>query len=137
MREKTKIGLILLAAVLLGVPLVGKLLEGNGIADYAGIYTMTTADGHPVPYTSVENGQQGIEIKSGTLTLNTDGTFISTMSYGSRPMGWPRNGDFKGTFAQDGSGLVLSWPGAGKTKVTVEGDKLTVNNEGKLFVYEK
>ena len=45
--------------------------------------------------------------------------------------------DFKGTYAKEGSNYNLVWEGAGQTPVTIDGNKLTMNNEGMLFVCQK
>ena len=45
--------------------------------------------------------------------------------------------DGKGTYTKDGADYVLTWEGAGQTKVTTEGGALTMNNEGMIFVYQE
>lgn len=155
MSDKAKTGIVLLAVALVALPLACKptgnqdpaatghsaTVSGNapratGNSEVAGTYNLVSVDGHPVPYPPRQEGQQGLQIVSSTLTLNGDGTFVSTMNYGDTP-GWPRSRDFKGTYAKQGADYVLTWEGAGQTGVTIDGGTLTMNNEGMLFVYQK
>ena len=103
-----------------------------GNLEVAGTYNLVSVDGHAVPYAPMPQGQRAPEIVSSTLTLNGDGTFVSTMSFGGN-----MSRDFKGTYAKEGADYVLTWEGAGQTGVTIAGGKLTMNNEGMLFVYQK
>lgn len=105
-------------------------------ADVAGTYTLVTVDGHAIPYAPMHQGQRGPTIVSSTLTLNDGDRFESKMSYG-KPDGGEFSRDFKGTYFQEGSGLILTWEGAGRTKATIDGDTFTMNNEGTPFVYKK
>ncbi len=109
-------------------------VEGSG--EFAGTYHLVTIDDHAVPYAPVHEGHQAPQIVSSILTLNGDGKFISTMKYGETP-NLTGSRDFKGTYTREGSGLTLSWEGAGQTNVTLEGDKITMNNEGMFFVYQR
>jgi hypothetical protein len=138
MSDKANIAVMLLAVVLTALPLACKPTGSQGPAaqkrdaatpanappatgkpHMAGTYNLVTVDGHPVPYPPQQEGQQGLQIVSSTLTLNDDGTFVSTMSYGKTP-GWPSSRDFKGTYAKQGADYVLTWEGAGQTKVMIE-----------------
>jgi hypothetical protein len=133
MSGKAKLGIALAIIALVGVPLAGKLRKGDTRA--ANTYTLVTVGGHAVPYAPMQGGQRSTEIVSATLTLNPDGTFASTMKYGKPTAGETR--DLKGTYIKEGPNYLLSWEGAGQTGVTIEGNKLTMNNEGMLFVYQK
>ena len=44
---------------------------------------------------------------------------------------------FAGRYTTDGTEFILTWQGAGGTRVTIDGGTLTMKNEGMLFVYEK
>lgn len=149
MSNKATIGFVLVVAVVLvGLPLACKVkreIAGTGSnaspafgkaaesGDFAGTYNLVTVDGHAIPYAPMHEGQQAPQIVSSGLTLNEDGTFVSTMSYNNPTM----SRDFKGTYAKVGADYVLTWEGAGQTRVTIDGSTLTMNNEGMLFVYQK
>ena len=134
--------ILLLATVLVGL-LVGLPLACNTTpraqaterSGFTGTYSLVSIDGHPVPYTPMHEGQQAPEVVSGTLTLNSDGTFTSAMSY-RLPDGRVMSRDFRGTYSGKGSKLNLQWEGAGQTKAEVEGSTFTYDNHGMLFVHE-
>ena len=104
--------------------------------DFTGTYNLVSVDGHAVPYAPTHQGQLAPEIVSSSLSLKDDGTFSMVMSY-TNPSGGTISRDFTGTYTSQGSDFNLNWEGAGQTKVTIEGDTLTLNNEGMLFVYQK
>jgi hypothetical protein len=104
--------------------------------DFTGTYNLVSVDGHAVPYAPIHEGQQAPEIVSSSISLKDDGTFSMVMSY-TNPSGGTISNDFTGTYTSQGSDFNLKWEGAGQTKVTIEGDTLTLNNEGMLFVYQK
>ena len=151
MSKKAKAAVVMLAVLLMALPLAYKPMEnqvsavteqaeatpGNappasGDVAVAGAYDLVSVDGHPLPYAPVHEGQQAPEIVASTLTLNGDGTFVSIMNFGGN-----MNLDFKGTYAKQDTNYILTWEGTGQSKATVEGGKLTMNNAGGLFVYQK
>jgi len=136
MGSKFKFGIaaLVLAAVVAGLSAGCKSRPGDpGVAD---TYNLVLVDGHAIPYAPMHEGQRVPEVVSGSLTLNGNGTFVSSMSY-AKPAGGTFSRDFKGTYTQKGAEYILKWEGAGKTSVTIEGNTLTMNNEGMPFVYEK
>lgn len=104
-------------------------------SDVAGKYYLISAAGQPIPTPRAE-GDQSVQILSSTLTLNRDGTFVSTYNYGETP-GWPSTREFKGRYAKQGEEYALTWEGAGQTAVRIDGPKLAMNNEGAVFIYWK
>ena len=143
MGDRVVIGIVALGlAALAALPLacetrLDSAPDGKAAAaDVAGTYTLVTVDGHAIPYAPMHQGQRAPTIVSSTLTLDEGGRFESKMSYG-KPDGGEFSRDFKGTYVRKGSELVMTWEGAGRTTVTIDGGTLTMNNEGMLFVYEK
>lgn len=124
--------LIFLSSILL-LSACGKAGTSNS---YLGTYDLVNIDGNPLPYTPPHEGGAP-EILSSTLTLNEDGTFQMSMTYGTTP-GNSISRDFTGTYSilDDGT-LRFIWEGAGITPGTLDKNTVTVNNEGILFVYEK
>ena len=84
MSSRAKLKMVLLIVLLAGLPIActttspGKAAESSGIT---GTYSLVSIDGHTVPYAPIHKGQRTPEVVSGTLTLNSGGTFDSTMSY--------------------------------------------------------
>ena len=139
MSTKAKLRSVLLVVIVMGLSLScntiapGKAAESFGLT---GTYSLISIDGHPVPYAPTHEGQQAPEVVSSTLTLNSGGTFVSTMSY-ANASGGTMSRDFKGTYTREGSDFNLKWEGAGQTKITMDGSTLTMDNHGILFVYQK
>ncbi len=100
-----------------------------------GTYTLATIDGNKLPCKPAHEGGAP-EVKSGSITLNPDGTFISTMSYGT-PDGKTGSRDFSGTYTREHNLFTLQWKGAGTTTAELEGNTFTMNNEGMLLAYRK
>jgi hypothetical protein len=102
-----------------------------------GTYTLATINGKAVPCRPPREAARpaGVpdppEIKGGSITLNGDATFSSTMDFGFRVA------NFNGTYTQRGSEFTLRWAGAGETTATLEGNTITMNNMGMLFAYRK
>jgi hypothetical protein len=110
--------------------------KAAGRSQIAGTYDLTTVDGHAIPFAPMHGGRQAPLVVSGTLTLNADHTFDSSMSYGNASgVTWSK--DFEGTYSGQSGQYVLKWEGAGKTSVKIDGATLTMNNEGMLFIYRK
>jgi hypothetical protein len=57
------------------------------------------------------------------------------MSYRS-PSGAVTNSDFKGTYTGTDPDFTLKWEGAGECSVKIDGSKLTLTNQGIVFVYK-
>jgi hypothetical protein len=103
--------------------------------DPAGTYTLLSIDGNKLPWTPPHEGGAP-EVRSSTFTLNADGTFNSTMSYGM-PSGVSSSRKFSGTYARTGDRLDFQWNGAGRTSAAYEGDSFTMTNEGVAFAYTR
>jgi len=104
-------------------------------SDHTGTYSLVSIDGNELPYTPSHAGGAP-QVLSSTLTLNADGTFHMSMSYGTES-GNPVSREFNGTYTREDSSFRLQWEGAGVTTGTLEGDTLTIDNEGLLFAYRK
>ncbi len=124
-------------ALVLGLLLAGCNQESGAAkdSDPAGTYTLATINGNKLPFTPPHEGGAP-EVQSGSIKLNADGSFTSSMSYGL-PAGKVSSRDFSGTYTREGTNLKLQWKGAGVTSATLEGDTFTMNNEGTLFAYRK
>jgi hypothetical protein len=103
--------------------------------DHTGTYSLVTINGNALPFTPPHEGGAP-EIRSSTFTLIADGTFSLTMTYGM-PSGEVISRDFSGTYTRGGSVFSFQWTGAGSTTATLEGNTLTMNNEGVLYGYRK
>ena len=103
--------------------------------DVAGVYSLVTVDGKKVPATVSHEGTD-LQIRSGSFTINADGTCSSKMTF-VPPSGTEATVDAKATFTWEGPKLSMQWQGAGRTTGTVEGSTFTMENEGMVFAYRK
>ena len=104
-------------------------------AESAGVYALVSVDGKQVP-ANVSHGGTPVQVRSGTFTINTDGTC------GTKTIFVPSSGnevvrEVSAAYTRDGSTMNMKWRGAGKTVGTIEGNTFTMNNEGMTFVYRK
>ena len=130
MRDRTELGITLVLALLAAaLPLACRPTAQQAAPaspdGIAGTYKLVSVGGNPVPK------------ESGSITLNDNGTLSSVMDWGVMHFGDGGIHNFRGTYVKQDAGYVLTWEGAGQTWVTIDGSKLTMNNEGMLFVYEK
>jgi hypothetical protein len=120
---------------------VGLLLSGCSkpqVADGsspAGFYTLASVNGAQVP-TTVDHDGVKLQVRSGTFTINADGTCSSKVVF-VPPSGAEAAREVKATYTREGSKLTMRWEGAGMNTGTTAGDTFTMNNEGMVFVYRK
>lgn len=120
-----------------GLLLAGCKHQANstGAVDPTGVYALVTADGKTVPATISHDGHN-LELRSGTFTINADGTCISRTVF-VPPSGKEVSREVNATYTQDGPDLTMRWQNAGMTKGTVKENTFTMNNEGMILVYRK
>jgi len=101
----------------------------------AGVYALVSVDGKTVPCNLSHEGVAMV-VKSGSLTINADGTCRSLSIFGVPPHPDVHR-DVTATYTQNGAELTMRWKGAGMTKGTLNGNEFTMNNEGMIFFYRK
>jgi len=134
-----KSGIVLLVMVFCVLPMACETTGEDKMAgetDISGTYNLVSIDGNPIPYAPMHGGQRVPEVVEGSLTMREGGAFASAMEYVDAS-GKSLSRSFAGTYTPDGTEFILKWQGAGTTKVVIEDNILTMNNEGMLFVYEK
>lgn len=122
-----------LLAIGLCLPACRNVSSTARTSDHIGTYALVAINGNKLPHTPPHEGGAP-QVQSGAITLDGDGTFTSSMSYGL-PAGKVASRDFSGTYTRDGSRFSLQWKGAGTTTATLEGHTFTMDNEGSLFTY--
>ncbi len=103
--------------------------------DPTGVYTLVSVDGAKLPNT-VSHGNVEIEVRSGTFTINADGTCSSKTIFGP-PSGGEVVREVTASYTQDGPTLTMQWKDAGRTSATVNGETFQMDNEGIVFSYKK
>ena len=101
----------------------------------AGVYALVTVNGQKLPATVSHEGNT-LEIRSGTFTINPDGTCSSMMTF-VPPNGKEVTLETKATYSAEGQKLNMQWQGAGRTTGTAAGNTFTMENEGMVFTYRK
>ena len=104
-------------------------------ADHVGVFTLLSVDGHSVPASVLHDGAT-VQVRSGSFTINADGTCSSTTVF-VPPAGTEMTRDVVATYTKEGSGLTMQWKGAGQTVGTIQGATFTMDNEGLVFIYKR
>jgi hypothetical protein len=124
---------ILAAAVLLCG--CGKTSLRSTGPDPSGVYALISVNAMKVPASVTHEGAK-LQVRSGTFTINADGTCDSKIVF-VPPSGIESTRKVKATYTQEGTKLRMKWEGAGITTGTIHGDTFTMNNEGMVFAYQK
>jgi hypothetical protein len=101
----------------------------------AGVYTLMAVNGQKLPATVSHEGS-ALQVRSGTFTINPDGTCSSKMTF-VPPTGTEATVQTQASYSADGQKLSMQWQGAGRTTGTVAGSTFTMENEGMVFTYRK
>jgi len=127
--------LCLLAASLLLSACGNRSTAPDDNAAIAGAYALVSVNGNRVP-ARVSHQGASLEVRSGTLTLNADGTCRSETTF-VPPAGSAVHREVSATYTRHGSELTMRWKGAGTTRATISSNTLAMNNEGTVFEYAK
>jgi hypothetical protein len=104
-------------------------------ADFTGVYTLITLNRNPVPVSFIYEGAI-LRVRSGAFTFYVDGTCNIKTTFVS-PSGTEFTREMSALYTKKGSELIMQWKGAGKTVGTIDGNTITMDNEGMVFVYRK
>ncbi len=111
-----------------------KVTSLTAAADPSGVYTLISVNGKPVPTSLSDEG--AVQVRSGTFTINADGTCTSKMTF-VRGSASEATAVVRATYTKEGSKLTMQWTGAGTTVGTIDGSTFSMNNEGSMFAYRK
>lgn len=128
-------GLCLIAALLISVSTGCKPQAQDTDLNPVGVYALASVDNKAVPCNVTHEGAT-LSVKSGTFTINADGTCHSLVVFSVPPHG-DINREVKATYTRQGSELTMRWEGAGMTKGRVTGNQFFMTNEGMVFSYRK
>ena len=132
-KKALQLGLVLTVGLLLSAcQQEGKIVTGG---DPTGVYALISVNGNPIP-ASVSHDGTALQVRSGTFTINADGS-CGTKTVFVPPSGKEVTREVSANYIKEGSKLTMRWKGAGMTTCTSEGNTLTMNNEGMMFVYKK
>lgn len=125
-------------AVAIVLPLLGCdiTLPGGTIH---GTYTLQTVDGGMLPWLAVQVGSDRVEIASGQVTLNEDGTYEDVLIYTVTENGAVLSDTerYEGTFTKSAVGAILRPAGGEPYTAAIVGSKMTQEFGGNQYVYRK
>jgi hypothetical protein len=102
-----------------------------------GTYNLTTIDGHGLPHSELD-GTTTVTLVSGSVTLKSDHTFTRLFNF-TETIGTVTQPDpdtSSGTFSVSGSAITFVEDGD-MIPGTMQGNTLTVTNEGRVYVLKK
>ncbi len=108
--------------------------DTNG-RDITGEYALVATNGNKLPADITLEGTT-LKVRSGTLTLNADGTCTSETIF-ITPPGDEVTRQGKATYTKEGSKLDILWKGDVASVGTIEGNTLSVDGGGMLLEYKK
>ena len=130
----------LLAALALVVVLPLSACDLTGPSDTIhGTYKLRTVDGRTLPWLAIRAGADRIEIASGQVTLNEDGTYQDVTIYTVTENGatHPETERYEGTFAKSAVGAILRPKSGQPYTAAIVGTKMTQEFGGFQYVYQK
>jgi hypothetical protein len=86
--------------------------------------------------TTISHEGTALQIRSGTFTINADGTCSSKMVF-VPPSGAEATREVSATYTREGAKLNMQWKDAGQTTGTIEGNTFSMDNEGMVLAYRK
>ena len=113
--------------------------DGLGPEDIAGTYRLITVAGESLPALLATDGVTSVELESGTVRLNSDFTFSTTLSIRvfDHNTSLTETDAGVGTFTQNGTALVFTYTDGSIEGGSLNGDRLTIIVEAVALVFER
>ena len=128
---------VFLAVLIFGVTACGG--DGTGLENIAGLYTLETIDGDPLPVLLVEVGDNKIEVTAGSVTLNTDRTCSDSLTL-EITEGGNVDSDVatdECTYTTDGRAITLTYTDNTVSVGTIIGSALTITDDAVAFLFRR
>ncbi len=128
---------VFLAVLIVGVTACGG--DGTGLENVAGLYTLQTIDGAPLPWILLEVGANKIEVTAGSVTLNTDRTCSDSITLATTESGNVDSDTATDvcTYTTDGQAITLTYTDNSISVGTIIGSALTITDAGVAFIFRK
>ena len=113
--------------------------DSTGPDSIAGRYVLKSIDGSPLPVVIFQMFSDKVEVTSGYLQINADGTCRSSLSRTLTEENRVTNetdGDMC-TWTQDGSEVVFSYPDGATDTGSLTGNVLAIRDGGLAFVFAR
>ncbi len=128
---------VFLAVLVFGVTACGG--DGTGLENVAGLYTLETIDGDPLPVLLVQVGDNKIEVTAGSVTLNADRTCSDSLTLETTQSGNVESDTASElcTYTTDGQAITLTYTDNTVSVGTIIGSALTITDDGVVFIFRK
>ena len=112
---------------------------------HVGQYALQSIDGARLPIIVFEDATTLVTLTEGSATLNANGTFVQSAKFTLVQNGVPAPPGFatcSGTYRKNGNTVTFTSPGsvecaAGTITGTLDGNVLTINDEGSVLVFRR
>ena len=129
-----------LAVLIFGVTACGG--DGTGLENVAGLYTLQTIDGDPLPWVLFQAGASKIEVTAGNVILNADMSCTNTFTYTTTESGnvTTETETDECTYTINGGAIALTFPFVGgfTNSGSIVGSTLTITSQlGAVAIFQK
>lgn len=131
---------LLLLGILFTLAACGRDAVGPAPSSISGSYHLTMVDGHVLPFTVLDLGAYHAQVVSGTLTLNSDGTYDLEIGRRIDDSGNVTTGTDRdlGLWSVMDEAITLASTQGGISRTgTVSGDAITLQSSTRVFVLRK
>ncbi len=131
---------VFLAVLIFGVTACGG--DGTGLENVAGLYTLQTIQGDPLPFVLLQVGDDKIEVTAGNVILNADMSCPSTTTYTTTESGnvTTETETDECTYTINGGAIALTFPFVGgfTNSGSIVGSTLTfTTQDGVVLIFQK
>ena len=109
------------------------------IASVAGTWNLQSVNGSPLPFTLTQTGSDRLELLSGVVTANANGTYTEVAQFRTTVNGQSSTSTESdaGTFTLNGTAVSLTGTQTGNINGALSGNTLTLTEQGFAWVFVK
>lgn len=106
---------------------------------FVGTYQLKSAGGAPIPATVAQVGVERLEITGGSVTLNADQTFSTSVGIRYTNGSSVTNDTVRntGTYVKNNNAIQLNYSDGTQDAASLSGRTLTLTSQGTVFVFER
>lgn len=109
------------------------------VASVAGTWNLQSVNGSPLPFTLTQTGSDRLELLSGVVTANANGTYTEVAQFRTTVNGQSSTSTESdaGTFTLNGTAVSLTGTQTGNINGALSGNTLTLTEQGFAWVFVK